>query len=94
MSFAKNVSRNIGKNITKRLGSKYSQKLLDQVKQSAPDAIKTASKKAIQKRAEGTGDLIGNKIDDKITRTSKTSPENSLATNEEEMPKKNTYLQN
>ena len=29
-------------------------------------SIKTASKKAIQKTAEGTSDLIGNKIAEKI----------------------------
>ena len=29
--------------------------------------MKTAPKRAIQKTAEGTGDLIGNKIADKIT---------------------------
>ena len=35
------------------------------------DAIKIVSERAIQKRAEATGDLIGNKIADKITNTSK-----------------------
>ena len=37
----------------------------------AADAIKTASKRAIQKTAEATGDLVGNKIADKITIVSK-----------------------
>ena len=37
------------------------------------DAIKTASKKVIQKPAEATGDLIRNKIADKITNISKNS---------------------
>ena len=37
------------------------------------DAIKTASKRAIQKTAEATGDLIGNKIADKITSISEKS---------------------
>ena len=37
------------------------------------DAIKTASKRTIQKRTEATGDLIGNKIADKITNTAKKS---------------------
>ena len=37
------------------------------------DAIKTASKRTIQKRTEATGDLIGNKIADKITNTTKKS---------------------
>ena len=43
------------------------------------------SKRAIQKTAEATGDLTGNKIADKITRVSKTSPMNNSETNEEEM---------
>ena len=33
--------------------------------------MKTTSKRAIQKTAEATGDLIGNKIADKITSASK-----------------------
>ena len=31
------------------------------------DAAKTASKRVVQKAAEATGDLIGNKMADKIT---------------------------
>ena len=57
----------------KNLGNKYSQKLLDSAKKSTIDAIKTASKRAIQKTAEATGDLIVNKIADKITIVSKKS---------------------
>ena len=41
--------------------------------------------RAIQETAEVTGELIGNKIADKITRVSKTSPENNSVTNEEEV---------
>ena len=37
------------------------------------DAIKTASKRAIQKTAEAAGDLIGNKIADRITSVSKSN---------------------
>ena len=59
------------KNMGKSLSNKYSQKLLDSAKKSTADAIKTASKTAIQKTAEGTGDLVSNKIDDKITSVSK-----------------------
>ena len=55
----------------KSLSNKYGQKLLDCAKKSTADAIKTASKRAIQKTAEATGDLIGNKIADKITSVSK-----------------------
>ena len=35
------------------------------------DATKTASKRIVQKTAEATGDLIGNKIADKITSVGK-----------------------
>ena len=54
----------MGKNLSK----KYSQKLLDSAKKSTTDTIKTASNRAIQKTAEATGDLIGNKTADKITK--------------------------
>ena len=37
------------------------------------------------KNSRTTGDLIGNKIADKITRVTKTSPQNNRETNEEEM---------
>ena len=37
----------------------------------------------IQRKAEATGDLIGNIIADNITRASITSPKNSSETNEE-----------
>ena len=53
--------------LAKNLNNKYSQKLTDTAKKSKTDALKTASKRAIQKTAEATGDLIGNKIVDKIT---------------------------
>ena len=43
-------------------------------KKSTTCAVKTASKRAIQKTAESNGDLIGNKIADKITSVSKNSP--------------------
>ena len=59
------------KNIGKSLSNKYGHKLLDSPNKSTTDAIKTASKRAIQKTAEGTGDLIGNKISDKMTSVSK-----------------------
>ena len=36
------------------------------------DAAKTSSKRAVQKTAEAAGDLIGNKIADKITSLGKT----------------------
>ena len=46
---------------------------LDHTKKSATDALKTSSERVIQKTAEATGDLIYNKIANKITRVSKAS---------------------
>ena len=45
------------------------------VQKPTTDAIKTASKRAIQKTAKATGDLIGNKIADKIRSISKSLKE-------------------
>ena len=61
MSFARSMS------------NKYGKKLVDTAKKSATDAIKTVSKRALPKAAEATGDLVGNKIADKITSVSKKS---------------------
>ena len=72
LSFAKNI------------GNKYGKKLFDTAKKSTTDAIKTASKKAFQKNAEATGDLIGNKIADKITSISK-KPVKELPINDEDV---------
>ena len=55
----------------KSLSNKYSQKRLDNSKKSTADAIKTDSKRVIQITSEATGDLIGNKIADKITNFSR-----------------------
>ena len=65
MSFARSMS------------NKYGKKLVDTAKKSATDAIKTDSKKAIQKTAEATGDLVVNKIADKITSVSKKKSDNN-----------------
>ena len=51
LSFTKIFSNKYGKNETK----------------TGIDAVKTTSKRIVQKTAEATGDLIGNKIADKIT---------------------------
>ena len=63
---------------------------------SATNAIKTASKRSIQKTAVGTGDVIGNKIADKITNVSKKLNNNNNNNNEDveiTAHKKNIYLQ-
>ena len=65
------MGKNIDKSMRKNLRGKNSQRLLDHAKQSATDVFKTASKRAIQKTAKAAGDLIGNKIANRITKFSK-----------------------
>ena len=51
----------------RRSGDKYGKKLMDTTTKTGMHAAKTASKIVVQKTAEAKGDLIGNKIADKIT---------------------------
>ena len=83
--------RNLGEN----LSNEYGQKLLDSARKSTTDAIKTTSKRVIQKTAKATGDLIGNKIADKITSVSKKCNNNNKNNEDVELTahKKDTYLQ-
>ena len=67
--------------VAKNLSNKYGQKLADSAKKPATDALKIAGKRAIQKTAEERGDLVGNKIADKITTYSKKSPDRSTELN-------------
>ena len=59
--------------LPKHLSNKYGQNPHHSAEKPTTDAIKIAQKRAIQKTAEATGDLIGNKSDDKITSVSKQS---------------------
>ena len=54
--------------MVKKLSEKYSQKPLDHTKSSATDVLTDVSKRENQKAAEATGNLIGNKIEDKVTK--------------------------
>ena len=76
LSFAKNMGKNIGNTVYKNLSSTYTQKLLNH----ATDAFKTAPEKAIHKSAQATGDLIGNKIANRITNISKHPQQNNSET--------------
>ena len=89
----------------KNLSNKYSQNLLYSPTKIYKKCNKTASKRAIQKRSEVAGDLIGNRIDYKITSVStELHSENSakeLQNNEQKRTvpvrstyqKKDTYIQ-
>ena len=55
----------------RRFGDKYGKKLMNTATETGINAAKTASKRVVQKTAEATGDLIRNKIADKITSVGK-----------------------
>ena len=82
----------LAKNMGKNLSNKYGQKHLDNAKKIYNRSNKTASKRAIQKTPEATGDLIGNKIADKITSVSmelhSEKPLKELQNDKNEEPKK------
>ena len=56
------------KTLTKiKFDDKHGKELVDSARKTGIDAAKTASKRAVQKTAEAAGDLIRNKIANKIT---------------------------
>ena len=59
MSFAKNI------------GNKYGTKIFDNGVSDGKDFAKIAGKKVLTKNAEATGDMIGNKIADRITKSAR-----------------------
>ena len=52
---------------SRKWGDKHGKTLMDIATKTGIDAAKTASKRVVKKTAEATGDLIRNKIADKIT---------------------------
>ena len=58
-------------------------KLIDTATKIGVDAAKTASKRVVQKTAEATGDLIENKIADKITSVGKSKKDDKTKKVEE-----------
>ena len=81
MSFAKNIRNKYGKSIINSksakiifgvrnsMKNKYGKKILDNSLSAGKDFAKIAGKKVLTKSAEATGDLIGNKIADRITKS-------------------------
>ena len=51
----------------RKFGDKYGKILMYAATKTGIDATKTVSKRIVQKTAEATGDLIENKLADKIT---------------------------
>ena len=57
--------------LVKKMSHKYGRKILDKSMDAGKDFAKIAGKKVLTKSAEATGDMIGNKIADRITRSSR-----------------------
>ena len=96
MSFARNFGNKYGKKLMNtaiktgtNFNSKYGKKLTDTAIKTGKDFATIAGKKIVHKTAEATGDLIGNKIADKITSASKKSKKEEVQPNEvnNEIPK-------
>ena len=66
----------------KKLDNKYGKKLMDTATKTGIEAVITVSKRLVQKTAEATGDLIGNKITDKITSIGKPKEKENEKTKE------------
>ena len=78
MPFAKNIGNKYGRKIFdksidvgKKISNKYGRKILDKSMDAGKDFAKIAGKKVLHKSAEATGEMIGNKIADRITRSSR-----------------------
>ena len=78
MPFAKNIGNKYGRKIFdknidvgKKMSNKYGRKILDKSMDAGKDFAKIAGKKVLHKSAEVTGEMIGNKIADRITRSSR-----------------------
>ena len=89
LSFARNFGNKYGKKLKNtaiktgtNFNSKYGKKLTDTAIKTGKGFATIAGKKIVQKKAEATGDLIGNKIADKITSASKKSQNEEIQSNE------------
>ena len=78
MSFARNIGSKYGKKIFdksihvgKSMKKKYGKKILDNSLSASKDFAKIAGKKVLTKSEKATGDLIGNKIADRITKSAR-----------------------
>ena len=74
MSFAKNVGNKYGRKIFDKsidVSNKYGRKILDKSMDASKDFPKIAGKKLLHKSAEATGEMTGNKVADRITKSSR-----------------------
>ena len=74
MSFAKNIGNKYGRKIFDKsidVSNKYGRKMLDKSMDGSKDFAKIAGKKVLHKSAEATGEMTGNKVADRITKSSR-----------------------
>ena len=78
MSFARNIGNKYGRKIFDKtldvgrsMKKKYGKKILDNSLSAGKDFAKIAGKKVLNKSAEAIGDLIDNKIVDRITKNTR-----------------------
>ena len=74
MSFARNIGNKYGKklfDVSKSMKKKYGKKILDNSFSAGKDFAKIAGKKVLTRSTEATGDLIGNEIADRITKSAR-----------------------
>ena len=78
ISFARNIGNKYGRKIFdksldvgKSMKKEYGKKLLDNSLSAGKDFAKIVGKKVLIKSAEATGDWIGNKIADRITKSTR-----------------------
>ena len=74
MSVTKNIGNKYGRKIFDKsidVSNKYDKKILDKSIDTSKDFVKIAGKKLLHKSAEATGEMIGNKVADRITKSSR-----------------------
>ena len=74
MSFAKIIGNKYSRKIFDKsidVRNKYGKKILDKSINTSKDFAKIAGKKVLHKSAEATGEMIGNKVADRITKSSR-----------------------
>ena len=78
MSFARNIGNKYGKklfdksiDVGKSMKKKYGKKILDNSISAGKDFAKISGKNVLTKSVEATGDLMGNKIADRITKNTR-----------------------
>ena len=74
MSFAKNIGNKYGRKIFDKsidVSNKYGRKVLDKSMDASKDFSKIAGKNVLHKSPEATGEMIGNKVADRITKSSR-----------------------